>query len=242
MELICKNCGTRFDGKYCINCGQSGTTSRLNLHYLIHEIEHSIFHFDRGIFYTLLKLFTKPGTFIKNYLAGQRVNYIGPFAMVVLLATFYGLVYHFLAIDVIPEKTGISSRMSEMIHNVFTHHYSWLILFTIPFYTLGTSIAFRKQNYNFVEYLVLNCYKAAQRLFLHFFTLPLLYFFNSTSTLSTIVSLLYLLDLCLMFWTNIGFFDQLKKKKVFLLTILSHILFLISFTLVLGVVLAPFIL
>ena len=46
MSDICKNCSTPVSGKYCSNCGQSTATARINFHYIIHEIQHSIFHVD----------------------------------------------------------------------------------------------------------------------------------------------------------------------------------------------------
>lgn len=48
----CKNCGHRFEGKFCNNCGQTADTNRINYHDLRHQLTHSLFHIDAGLLYT----------------------------------------------------------------------------------------------------------------------------------------------------------------------------------------------
>ena len=101
---------------------------------------------------------------------------------------------------------------------------------TIPFYTIGTFVFFRKQGYNFIEFLIQNTFKASQRLFLHILLFPVIYYFNETPQINKVRLILYLIDVALIFWTNIQFFDKLSKPKVILYSILSHLLFLVLFT------------
>lgn len=103
--------------------------------------------------------------------------------MVVILATLYGFLYHYFHINPIIDTSGDETDALFNFKNVnewMATHFSWLTLATIPLYTLGTYIAFKKQGYNYIEYFILNTFKASQRLFAHLALFPLLYYFNGT--------------------------------------------------------------
>jgi hypothetical protein len=110
-------------------------------------------------------------------------------------------------------------------------------LATIPMYTIGTYICFRKQGFNWIELFILNTYKGSQRLIAHIVLFPLLYYYNGTPTLKTISAIIYCIDIFLIFWTNIQFFNKLSTAKALLLSILSHLIFLIVFTSIVVIVL-----
>src|SRR4051812_15937136 len=51
---VCLNCGYEVINNFCSNCGQSTATHRLSIgHFVVHDLIHSIWHVDRGIFFTL---------------------------------------------------------------------------------------------------------------------------------------------------------------------------------------------
>lgn len=72
MTAICKNCDNTFEGNFCNNCGQSKDTHKLSMHYIWHDLQHGIFHFDNGIFYTIKNLLTKPGVSIREFIEGKE--------------------------------------------------------------------------------------------------------------------------------------------------------------------------
>lgn len=231
MKQTCKNCNHIYTGHYCNNCGQSAATHRLNFHFLWHEIQHGLFHFDQGILYSVKQLFTRPGHTIREFIEGKRVKHFKPISLVIVLATLYGLLYHYFHISFVvapannsPEAGIDAVKFNEWIGT----HYAWTTLLTIPLYTIGTSIAFRKQSYNLVEYFILNTFKAAQKLFVHLALFPLLYYFNGTPTMKTLSLVIYLIDVVFIYWTNAQFFNKLSLKKSLLLTLLSQLIFLIS--------------
>ena len=117
-------------------------------------------------------------------------------------------------------------------------HFAWVTIATIPIYTVGTYIVFRKQGYNFFELFVLNTFKASQRLFVQILTFPILLYLNSTNHAEKFSSITYLLGIILIFWTNIQFFNKISRTRAFFLTILSHIIFLITFFILIIIVLA----
>ncbi len=229
---ICKNCGHRFEGEFCNHCGQTAETKRLNFHYLRHQLTHSLFHINAGLFYTIKQLFLRPGHAIRDYLEGKRVNYITPFSFVLILTGFYILLCHWLGLNLFSAseeslKSGIGSGKSLNLDEWFLSHFSWVTLATIPLYTAGTWICFYNKCYNFVEYLVLNTYKAGQRLIVQIVFLPFIFLIKHSLSIGTVMLIVYLIDLGLHFWTNIEFFNRIKLASVIIRSIFSHIILII---------------
>ncbi len=82
MTTKCKNCNHDLKGNFCNNCGQTKETHEINFKSILHEIQHSIFHIDKGILYTTKELFIRPGLTIREYLHGKRVKHFKPFAYI----------------------------------------------------------------------------------------------------------------------------------------------------------------
>ncbi|MEN2402410.1 DUF3667 domain-containing protein [Flavobacterium sp. MC2016-06] len=237
MEITCKNCKETFKGHYCNNCGQPAATHKINWHFLWHDIQHGLLHFDGGIPYSLKQLFTRPGHSIREFIEGKRVRHFKPLSLVAVLAALYGVLYHYFHINLFIEPSNSSTIDLEAFNEWTSTHFAWITIATIPLFTLGTFICFRNQGYNFVEYFVLNTFKATQKLFAHIITFPFIYYFNGTPELKTITTLIYIIDLMLILWTNIQFFNKMSKTKAFLLTLLSHLVFIISFFFVAAIIL-----
>lgn len=235
MEIECKNCYQTFKGHYCNNCGQTAETHKINIHFLWHDIQHGLLHFDKGILYSLKQLFTRPGHSVREFIEGKRVRHFKPLSLVVVLATLYGFLVHYFNIDYFK---GESSEYLdyENLNEWIPAHFSWVTIATIPLYTIGTYTVFRKQGYNFIEFFVLNTFKASQRLFVQILTFPILLYLNKTDHMQVFSTFTYTIGLILIFWTNIQFFDKISTVKAFLLSILSHIIFLISFFIILTII------
>lgn len=228
MEITCKNCHNTYTGHYCNNCGQTADTHKINWYFIWHDIQHSLLHFDEGIPYSIKQLFTRPGHSIREFIEGKRVKHFKPLSLVVVLAALYGFLCHYFHINLFINNSDSKIDFVEFNEWVSTH-FGWVTIATIPLFTLGTYICFRNQGYNFVEYFVLNTYKASQKLFISILLFPLLYYFNGTSKITTVTNFVYLLDVFLIIWTNIQFFNTMSKTKVLWLSILSHLIFLILF-------------
>ncbi|RUT68140.1 DUF3667 domain-containing protein [Flavobacterium cupreum] len=239
MEITCKNCKQIYKGHYCNNCGQPAATYQINWHYLWHEIRHSLLHFDEGIPYSIKQLFTRPGHSIREFIEGKRVRHFKPLSLVVVMATLYGLLYHYFQINLYDDPSYKSIDVAKF-NEWSSKHYSWIIIVTIPFFTLGTYISFKKQGYNFVEYFVLNTYRASQKLFAHIIIFPLVIYYNEKPELHKILVAVYIIDLLLTLWTNIQFFNKISKTKAFLLSILSQLIFWTSFLLTVGFIVSLF--
>lgn len=242
METVCKNCNTVFEGNYCNTCGQKADTHKLDFHFLWHDIQHGLFHYDNGILYSFKELYTRPGHTIREYIEGKRVKHFKPISLLIILATLYVLLnhlFHITSATTHNDTNLINDKTLKIIHWI-SNHFSWVTLATIPIYTLGTSICFKNQNYNFIEYFILNVFKACQRLFLNIAFIPILLFFfeSKTNNITTLVT--YTISLLLGFWTNIQFFQNLPKKKIIWLSFLSHLIFLLFLLVILIIVIKIF--
>jgi hypothetical protein len=242
MYINCKNCHQTFKGHYCSNCGQTAETHPINFHFLWHDIQKGLLHFDNGITYTAKQLFTRPGHSIREFIEGKRVKHFKPISLVMLLATAYLALIHLLHIDLIVNKSGPVEPGSHIdavkIGEWLQAHFAWITLAFIPIHTIGTIITFRKQGYNFFEYFILNTYKAAQKLYTSLLFIPVFYYYSGTPVINTITKIIVLIDFVLYFWTNVQFFNHLSKAKTFFLTLLTHIIFWLIILIIFVIVLA----
>ena len=83
----CENCSTALHGHYCHACGQSAHNPLKHVGHAIEEVFESFWHLDGRIFRTLRDLLV-PGRVALNYLKGQRVGYVQPLRLFVILTLF----------------------------------------------------------------------------------------------------------------------------------------------------------
>lgn len=175
----CKNCGKTVSGKYCEECGQSATTGRIGLHYIFHELQHSILHVDKGILYTVRALVTEPGSFLKGYLAGRRINHFKPFSFVIIWAAVYAFFIHFLEIypeaNIFEYRDSDAEEMNKIALNWLYSHYSLVMFLALPASALSTYLFFLKSNYNYMEHMVINAYISGMRILMSLILFPLHY-------------------------------------------------------------------
>ena len=235
MVSTCKNCNKKFIGQYCNYCGQSAHTHDINLSYVWHEIQHGLFHIDKGIIYTTKELFTRPGHSIKEYIAGKRVKHFKPIGYLIILSTIYVLLAHLLKIEFSSGKAYItlngagnvkSSEVSDIVTNTIEwikEHYAYSTLILLPVISFSTYLAFRKSKYNYLKHLILNCFIAGQRTIIFILILPILAVVKDKEAISFIENIETLIWVALMTWTYIQFFDNNTILKNVILTLLSYI-------------------
>lgn len=223
----CKNCENIFEGNYCNNCGQDAHTHPINWHYLSHDIQHGIFHVDKGLLFSLKELYTRPGATIREFIAGKRVKHFKPVAMVFLLATIYGFFYNYLGIELMPVDGNGTNKVdiSDVNHWIATH-YAIATLAYIPFYSLASYLAFKKSRYNFIEHIVLNCFIAGQKFVIQFLLLPIIYYTGNIMD-SRHLTIGLFIDFAITFWVYIQFFNSFGLAARVFRAVWSYILFAI---------------
>jgi hypothetical protein len=206
----------------------------LSLHYVWHEIQHGIFHFDNGIFYTIKQLLTRPGNAAREFIEGKRVHHFKPISLVVVLATFYGLLFHFFidhASNVKLEAT--TDRIITVYENLnrwYLNHFAYVSLMLTLIATVTSYYVFKKQGYNLVEHFILNAFYVSLVLVVTLLTFPLLYFFSAVEKENLNNYLMYTqqIHFILMCWCYMQFFNEMPKLKTFGRTVLTYFVMLIG--------------
>ncbi len=162
-QINCKNCDQSFIGNFCPNCGQSAKEQRIDLHYFVHDVPHSVFHIDAGFFFTLKMLFTRPGVMVKSYIDGKRAKHFRPFAYVMIMTAISALLVNLLdwGKEMLIQNNSPAHLAAES-HNFFEHYFSVFVFLMIPFASLVTWLVFIRRPYNFWEHFLANTYISAQ--------------------------------------------------------------------------------
>jgi ribosomal protein S27AE len=85
-NIVCQNCGTKFDGKFCPNCGQSVTDYDKPFSFILYTFAGDFFAFDTRFFHSVTALLFKPGFLSKEYIEGRRAKYAPPFRMFIFIS------------------------------------------------------------------------------------------------------------------------------------------------------------
>jgi hypothetical protein len=202
----------------------------MNVHFLVHDIQHGFFHVEKGILFTIKELFTRPGHSIREYIQGKRIKHFKPISLVLLLAGILGLLSHYFHFGILNDTLkihGTGSKAEEVqesfnqVSEWVSSHYALVSLLLLPVYTLGTFFSFRKKGYNFIEHLVLNAFLTSQRLVLRIVLFPFFNLLNGTDELDFFSGIVNTVIFILTFWTFVQFFNATKKSTVFWRTVLS---------------------
>ena len=183
-EARCLNCDAPLLTTYCGNCAQRARTVRMDWHWLWHEVQHGIFHADRGILFTSKELLVRPGHMIREYLEGKRKRYFPPLAMITVLGTISVLVTKATSArfeaafevrasggDPAPEDRAAMMKWAMWI----MEHQTFMTLALLPFMAIGTWIMFRRYGHNFVEHLILNSYFAGLVFLISLAAIPIIF-------------------------------------------------------------------
>jgi hypothetical protein len=229
--IICKNCDHHFEGKFCNNCGQSADTSRLDFKFLLKNLRKNFLkYFHGGIFYSAVQLFTRPGHSIREYLDGKRVKHFEPIALLLTVATFYGVLYHYFGINLFEGSEVPGNKINtKMINDWMSNNFSLETLLLVPLYSLGSYIAFWKQKYNFIEHFYLNTFLGSQRILLRILIFPFFAIYNGTPQLHIVMDVSIFIDVLLLIWSYTQFFNKLKRTAAILISLISYIIFFIFF-------------
>lgn len=245
MTTICKNCNFTFEGKYCNNCGQTANTHEINFHSILHEVQHTFLHVDKGILYTTKQLLIRPGHTIREYLNGKRVEHFKPFSYILILSTVYALlnkVSHKLTIveaffEGFSEgaSNGSNTQAGALVSSIqwLQHHYAYTTLLMLPIVSLASYLAFKKCKYNYFQHLILNSYAAGQRTVIFLCLLPFDYLMSDQSNNSALEYFKIVAALVINLWVYYQFFHNIKPINRILLSLLTAVLFTVLFLLTL---------
>lgn len=166
----CENCNNKIDGNYCSDCGQSARLKRIDKHYISHELLH-LLHFEKGFFYTVKELLTRPGMSIREFIDKNRNKHMKPVPFLILTALLFTLVLHFTHADKIyNDQIKLSfgngySKVNDILLWMQGHH-GYGNLIEGVFIALSVKLFYRKHKYNLFEIIILLCFVIGQGTFL----------------------------------------------------------------------------
>jgi len=239
-RVVCKNCHHTFEGNFCNQCGQSAHTHEIDFHSIVHEIQHSLFHVDKGILFTTYCLLKQPGKTIRDYLAGKRVQHFKPLAYLFILSTLYAV------LTKISNKSTFLTSFLEGFYNGsndeesrnslgflgdalvwMSSHYAYTTLLLLPIFSLASYWCFKRSGYNYFQHLILNCYVSGFRTAILLVLLPLTSFIQDKQINEFIDIAKIYAGLALTFWMYFSFFQSYHPIKKILLTVLTYVVMIL---------------
>ena len=244
MELTnCLNCNNSLETtqKFCGNCGQKARTHRLTLGHFFHEFFHAFTHADKGIFYLLKGLATRPGVVAREYIEGKRKKYFNPYTFFLIMMGIYVISNQFFSGGTIADHVpaGILKIPNEQAKvkaiamfergqdvRVFMGRNGNIVsMIAIPTIAFIFWLAYRKRKYNYAEHLTANLmFTTFANLAFTIIVFPWQYFAKGTSMEGGAVGVGLLLQMIYYSWAYTGLL-QIKTfggmAKTFLISLLG---------------------
>lgn len=230
---LCRNCGHIVEDNYCPSCGQRTTTRRLGWMSLVESVTSTFIGDEayglrgidmrKGAVMTWLSILFQPHRVIPEFIEGRRRKYFNPVAILLLLSTFYAVVFLLAG----KSYTPLAAEGQPMWKWLFctyidyaTLHPAGYLLLALPPFALAMKTVFRrKANLRYVEYLYIGIFLSIFEITLMILALPaeLLVPWYSSFYMSTLPSFLYM---AFVFWK---IFD-LRKRGALLRTLLTSLM------------------
>ncbi|GAB3839904.1 DUF3667 domain-containing protein [Hymenobacter jeollabukensis] len=192
----CLNCGGALSSRFCPDCGQPADTHRITMAHWVHDIPHSFWHVDKGVWFTLRSMFARPGAAIQAYIQGQRVNYFRPLALVLLVTGFYSFLATVLHISPLPPRPADMPQqvyeMQMLYAGTISKHISWIYVGMTPLLAAFMRLCMRRSRFNYAECLVAVAFVISASNFISVLFLPVLYAFNGTPQIQLVTTALSL--------------------------------------------------
>lgn len=184
---ICRNCGSEVTGNYCSACGQRTTTHRLDWASLAENVTSTFIgdeayglrgmNMRKGTVTTWLSILFQPHITIPEYIAGHRRKYFNPVAILLLLSTFYAIVYALVG----KTYTPMANQDQHLFVWLFCTYIDYAslhpaanMLLTLPFFALALKTVFGKRaGLKYVEYLYIGIFLSIFEMTLMIFVLPI---------------------------------------------------------------------
>ncbi|MDX2286047.1 MAG: DUF3667 domain-containing protein [Bacteroidia bacterium] len=207
----CANCAAVFTGAYCNTCGQEFHEGPFTVRGLILHAVHDRLHDIRMFLQTSWNLIRRPGTVIREYLAGRRkahynaINYllvIASFSAAAALLNRHSLDESVAAMEESYRQMGmpessVSQQRTMRMYVWMQQNYNILMLAALPFMALAQRMIFRRRGLTLGEHFLSVCYLYG---FFALATLPTLPFINLGNLADSMYGLSMLVMLAYFAW------------------------------------------
>lgn len=246
MAEICKNCQHEIAINFCSNCGQK-KAKRIDHTYIKDEIQYTVFHMNKGFFYSIKKILRNPGKTAREFIDGNRVNHYKPLLLLFVISGISA----FIANTFIHPAEIMDAYFKSQNNSAFNYdgagvmanmykYQSLMMLASLPFMAFFTWLTFKKWGYNYYENIVQNAFFmiCVQTLSILIIA-PLQYLLKDNLALFMLIPTIitFLLMFGVGMWFFVEFYNNQAPGNVILrLVIMGVILFAIYILIIVAVV------
>ncbi|WP_299435401.1 DUF3667 domain-containing protein [uncultured Aquimarina sp.] len=214
-EKKCLNCNYDIENNFCSHCGQKTSTHQFSWKYfLINDFIYGAFKLEKGFFFTIKELFTRPGHSIREYVKGKRVHHFNYFSLLLVILAINHFIGNYSSVRAVDlygadEVTGylkISRDYNAIIKILY-----------IPFWSVVTFLFFRKSKQKYIENIVMNMYMMCGLLTIYLLFSLLTVFYANVEGLKTIKSFIPLFTLLYFTYFLYQYFSVFQYNKFLLL-------------------------
>ena len=177
----CVNCGRDVDSQFCPDCGQNTTVLPITWKGVIISISSRWLGMDNRFARTFVNLSVRPTLVINEYLAGNRVKYIGPISYLIVMTALYILSFNVFGItpaefmqnaaetfggSELNQNQDVALKQQEFMNtylSVFSSNMRLMVASIIPFIALGLTMFYRRTR-NYLENFLLVSYLSSHLL------------------------------------------------------------------------------
>ncbi|HLP63646.1 DUF3667 domain-containing protein [Flavobacterium sp.] len=253
IEKTCPNCSAVIIDNFCSSCGQK-KYKRIDRKYVIDELQYTLLHTNKGLFYSIKKILRNPGKTAREFIEGNRVNHYKPVLLVFILSGISTFIsYKILGITEVmtayykSKHMDLNAQLNADVMSFLASYNSIIMLILVPLFAITTKLAFRKWGQNYYEHVVMNCFiLSCYTLVSMILIFPFLFLYrNSPDTFFLISQLSLVLIPIIIFWFFKGFYSNHPTKSIIFrtfgilgLTLLGYILLIIVFSIGFGIYMA----
>jgi len=160
----CLNCSAPLEGKYCSNCGQSASVSRISFKDTLVDFFSASFALEGPLMRTIKLMIINPGKVFREFLVGRRKTYYKPVAFFMLLTAIYIILRSVLDYNPMVESRSQSASNSNIDHTLLWQAGSYMFkhinnfLFLLVFGIAFSFKLFFWKKFRLAEYFAIGFY------------------------------------------------------------------------------------
>lgn len=152
----CLNCNESITKKFCPNCGQKTDTHRITLkHFIFHDLLHGVWHFEKGILFTLKESIIRPGQASLDYIQGKRIKYYNVFYLSLLLIGFTILLNHLYDHFNVVNTMSIGKDDTPNVSAFFNENIKIILFSIVPLLGINAFVLFKRLKLNLAEHFIM---------------------------------------------------------------------------------------
>lgn len=162
----CRNCNGPLDpaDRYCRGCAQRVVAGRLTLRRMGGEAWNAALSLDKGLLFTSLQLFHRPGHLVREYLAGKTACYTAPFKYLLLWVGLSSLVIYWhnqARPQAAAKPVGYADeleRYGTLFYTTLADNPKLVLTFFILVLAFAARLVFHRRGLNLAEHTVALAY------------------------------------------------------------------------------------